>query len=120
MIQRMTKLVCADNTGAKVVMCIGRLGKARFAKVGSVISTTVKSAAVGSKCQVGEVHRALVIRQKKEYRREDGRHIRFGDNAVIMLGPDFRPLGSRINGPVPLELRKTQHIKVMSLAKTVV
>jgi large subunit ribosomal protein L14 len=101
-------------------MCIGIHGNRRSATIGSIISCSVKEVHPFSNINPGEVFRALVIRCRKEIGREDGRHIRFGDNAAVMLSKDFKPIGSRISGPVPRELRKTRYMKLISMAKVCV
>jgi large subunit ribosomal protein L14 len=128
MIQRMTRLLACDNSGAKQVMCIGMLGKpTTVARAGRVISVTVKSARPNGKVQAGTVHRALVVRCAKETPRGDGRWVRFGDNACVLLGPDGRtPLGTRVFGPVSADLYSRcisgggDWLKVLSLASRVI
>ena len=121
MINKLTRLVCADNSGAKKVMAIGFLKKVFPGRVGSIISTTAKDVAANStQVQKGDVNMALVIRTRKEWKRYDGSHIRFSDNACILLGKDYKPLGTRVSGPVPLELRRTRYVKLLSLAPFVV
>ena len=102
-------------------MCIGFLGNHRPARVGSIISVTCKEAVQNSQMvRKGDVNRALIIRQKKHMQRADGSVIRFSENACVLLSKDYKPLGTRVNGPVPLELRKTRFVKLMSLAPAVV
>lgn len=122
MIQRMTRLIVADNTGAKQAMCIGMLGKpTTLATAGRVISVTIKSAKPSAKAKCGTVHKALVVRCAKETPRGDGRFVRFGDNACVLLGPDGRtPLGTKVNGPVSAQLRTQNWLKVLSLSNRVI
>lgn len=118
MIQPQTRLKVADNTGAKEIMCIRVLGgsKIRFGTVGDVIIASVKDAAPGGNAKKGEVVRAVIVRVSKEYGRTDGSHIRFDDNAAVLIRPDGNPRGTRIFGPVARELRDKQFMKIVSLA----
>lgn len=123
MILRQTRLLVADNTGAKVAMCIGMAGKpADHATVGRVIKVTIKEvrSGVALKVKPGEVHDALVIRCRQNMARDDGRVLRFDENAVVLVGPDGKPLGTKVHGPVPLELKKANWLKVLSLSSRVV
>jgi large subunit ribosomal protein L14 len=121
MIFPQTRLVVADNTGAKLIQCIGMLGKKKVASVGRIITVSVKSVRNSSaKVKPGEVHRALVVRTKKHIQRSDGQFVRFDDNAAIILTPDFSPLGTRITGPVSHELLNGNWAKVVSLATRVI
>jgi large subunit ribosomal protein L14 len=117
-IQPQTRLKVADNTGAKEIMCIRVLGgsKIRFGTVGDVIIASVKDAAPGGNAKKGEVVRAVIVRVSKEYGRTDGSHIRFDDNAAVLIRPDGNPRGTRIFGPVARELRDKQFMKIVSLA----
>ena len=113
----------ADNTGAKVAMCIGILGKPfDVASTGRLIKVTIKEVRknVQLKVRPGEVHNALIVRCRQGMLREDGRTIRFDENACVLLGPDLKPLGSRVMGPVPLELKKGSWLKVLSLSSRVI
>lgn len=118
MIQPQTRLKVADNTGAKEIMCIRVLGgsRVRFGSVGDVIVASVKDAAPGGNAKKGEVVRAVIVRVAKEYGRADGSHIRFDDNAAVLIRPDGNPRGTRIFGPVARELRDKQFMKIVSLA----
>ena len=118
MIQPQTRLKVADNTGAKEIMCIRVLGgsRVRWGSVGDVIIASVKDATPGGNAKKGEVVRAVIVRQAKEYRRDDGSHIRFDDNAAVLIRPDGNPRGTRIFGPVARELRDKQFMKIVSLA----
>ena len=121
MIQTQTLLQVADNSGAKVVMCIKVLGgsKRRYASVGDVIKVAVKQAIPRGKVRKGQVVSALVVRNKKGVRRQDGSLIRFDDNAVVLLNNQHAPLGTRIFGPVTRELRTDKFMKIVSLAPEV-
>ncbi len=118
MIQPQTRLKVADNTGAKEIMCIRVLGGARvrWGEVGDVIIASVKDANPGGNAKKGEVVRAVIVRTAKEYGRPDGSHIRFDDNAAVLIRPDGNPRGTRIFGPVARELRDKQFMKIVSLA----
>lgn len=127
MILRQTRLKVADNTGAKIVMCFGILGYPRqHASVGRVIKVTVKEVYRPSeggpplRVRPGQVCNALVIRCRQNLQRDDGRVIRFDDNAAILLTRDFKPIGSKVSGPVPLELKKGNWLKVLSLSSRII
>lgn len=121
MIQAESVLDVADNSGAKRVKCIKVLGgsKRRYAGVGDVIVVSVKDAAPNGKVKKGQLHRAVIVRTKKEIRRRDGSYIRFDKNSAVLIGTDNEPLGSRIFGPVARELRAKQFMKIVSLAPEV-
>jgi large subunit ribosomal protein L14 len=121
MIQMQTVLTVADNSGARSVMCIKVLGgsKRRYAGVGDVIRVSVKDAVPRGKVKKGEVWHAVVVRTKKRVRRGDGSVIRFDSNAVILLTAQLQPLGTRVFGPVPRELRTERFMKIISLASEV-
>ena len=121
MIQQETRLQVADNTGAKEVLCIKVLGGSRkkYALTGDLIVISIKKAIPGSNVKKGEIHKAVVVRTRKERRRKDGSYIRFDDNAVVLLNPNDEPLGTRIFGPVARELREKQFMKIVSLAPEV-
>ncbi|MFZ0218758.1 MAG: 50S ribosomal protein L14 [Candidatus Aquirickettsiella sp.] len=121
MIQMQTELAVADNSGARSVMCIKVLGgsKRRYAGVGDVIRVSVKDAVPRGKVKKGEVWHAVVVRTKKRVRRSDGSVIRFDSNAVILLTAQLQPLGTRVFGPVPRELRTERFMKIISLASEV-
>lgn len=121
MIQAQTRLVVADNTGAKEIMCIKVLGGSRrkYANIGDVIVASVKEAMPGGVVKKGDVVRAVVVRSKKGLRRPDGTHIRFDDNAGVLLGDEKEPKGTRIFGPVARELREKEFMKIVSLAPEV-
>ena len=117
MIQAESRLVVADNSGAKECLCIRVLGgtRRRYASVGDVIVVAVKSVIPSSEVKNGTVSKALIVRTKKEYRRADGSYIRFDDNACVLLNNAGELRGSRIFGPVARELRAV-NMKVVSLA----
>jgi large subunit ribosomal protein L14 len=121
MIQAFTRLKVADNTGAREIMCIKVLGgtRRRYARVGDVIVASVKVAAPGGSVKKKEVVRAVVVRTAKEYGRPDGSHIRFDDNAAVILDMDQNPRGTRIFGPVGRELRDRGFMRIVSLAPEV-
>ncbi len=121
MIQPQTRLRVADNTGAKVIMCIRVLGGSvvKYGRVGDVIVASVKVANPNSNVRKGEVVRAIIVRTAKEYGRPDGSHIRFDDNAAVIVGRENNPRGTRIFGPVARELREKQYMKIVSLAPEV-
>ena len=121
MIQQESRLVVADNSGAKEVLCIRVLGgtKRRYASIGDKIVVAVKSASPSGDVKKGAVSKALIVRTKKEVRRQDGSYIRFDDNACILLNNAGEMRGSRIFGPVARELRATDYTKVVSLAPEV-
>jgi large subunit ribosomal protein L14 len=122
MIQQESKLKVADNTGAREVLCIRVLGGSRrkYGGVGDVITATVKAATPHGAVRKGEIVRAVIVRTAKEYRRSDGSHIRFDDNAAVILdGVSQNPKGTRIFGPVARELREKGFTKIMSLAPEV-
>lgn len=121
MIQSESRLIVADNSGAKEVLCIHVLGGSarRYASVGDKIVVTIKSAMPTSQVKKGTVSKAVVVRTKKEIRRKDGSYIRFEDNAAVLLTPQDEPRGTRIFGPVARELREKQFMKIVSLAPEV-
>lgn len=121
MIQAYTRLKIADNTGAKQIMCVNIPGgtRRRYAHVGDVIVATVKRAMPHGMIKEGEVVRAVVVRVAKPYRRLDGSHIRFDENAAVILSEKNNPRGSRIFGPVARELREKNFTKIISLAPEV-
>ena len=121
MVQEETNLIVADNSGAKKVQCIRVLGGSdrRYASVGDLIVVSVKSAIPGGGVKKGEVSRAVVVRTKKEIRRNDGSYIRFDENAAVLLNAQGEPKGTRIFGPVARELRDKKFMKIISLAPEV-
>lgn len=121
MIQMQSELDVADNSGARRVMCIKVLGgsKRRYAGVGDVIKVSIKEAIPRGKVKKGEVLNAVVVRTKKGVRRADGSLLRFDSNAVILLNAQLQPIGTRVFGPVPRELRSELFMKIISLAPEV-
>ena len=121
MIQQTTELDVADNSGAKRVMCIKVLGgsKRRYASIGDVIVVSVKEAIPRGRVKKGSVMKAIVVRTAKDIRRADGSTIRFDRNAAVLINPQGEPVGTRIFGPVPRELRAKNQMKIISLAPEV-
>lgn len=121
MIQSETRLGVCDNSGAKEILCIKVLGgsKRRYAKVGDIITASVKQAAPNGTVKKKAVVHAVVVRTKNIIRRKDGSTIRFDDNAAVIIGEDKLPKGTRIFGPVPRELRDQGYAKIVSLAPEV-
>jgi large subunit ribosomal protein L14 len=120
-IQPQTLLRVGDNTGAKKLMCIRVLGGSfrRYASVGDVIIASVKEASPGGVVKKGEVVRAVVVRTRKEIRRNDGSYIKFSENAAVIINDQNNPRGTRIFGPVARELREREFMKIVSLAPEV-
>jgi large subunit ribosomal protein L14 len=121
MIQQETNLDVADNSGAKRVQCIKVLGgsKRRYASVGDIIVVSVKDAIPRGRVKKGTVMKAIVVRTAKDIRRADGSVIRFDRNAAVLINPQGEPVGTRIFGPVPRELRAKNQMKIISLAPEV-
>lgn len=121
MVQMMTYLNVADNSGAKKVQCIKVLGgsKRKTAGVGDIIRVSVKDALPNAPVRKGDVESAVIVRTAKEYRRVDGTYIRFDDNACVLIDATGAPQGKRIFGPVARELREADHMKIVSLAPEV-
>jgi len=122
MIQQQTRLEVADNSGAKVIMCIKVLGgtRARYAGLGDVIVASVKDAIPGAQVKRKDVVKAVVVRLKKETRRKDGSYIRFDTNSAVIINDQNLPRGTMIFGPVARELREKNFLKIISLAPEVV
>ena len=122
MVQPQTNLKVADNTGAKKLMCIRVLGGSfrRSGNIGDVIIASVKSAIPGGMVKKGDVVKAVIVRTSKGLRRADGTHIRFDDNAAVIIDNQKQPKGTRIFGPVARELRDRDYMKVISLAPEVI
>jgi large subunit ribosomal protein L14 len=120
-IQQESRLRVADNTGAKMLLCIRVLGGSgrRYAGIGDVIVGAVKDAIPGGNVKKGEVVKAVIVRTTKERRRADGSYIKFDENAAVILKPDGDPRGTRIFGPVGRELREKKFMKIISLAPEV-
>ena len=121
MIQTESTLEVADNSGARKVACIRVLGgtKRKYASIGDVIVVAVKDAIPNAKVKKGEVRRAVVVRTRKGIARSDGSHIKFDDNAAVLLDQAKEPVGTRIFGPVARELRGRKFMKIISLAPEV-
>lgn len=121
MIQMQTMLDAADNSGARLLMCVKVKGgsKRRYASVGDVIKVSVKEAVPHGKVKKGEMYDAVVVRTKKGIRRSDGSLIRFDSNAAVLLDNQLQPIGTRIFGPVTRELRGAEFMKIVSLAPEV-
>jgi len=122
MIQEYTRLIIADNSGAKVGMCVKVLGGTgrRYGRLGDVVVMSVKDAMPGSQIKKGSTHKAVIVRTKKAQRRMDGSYIRFDENAAVLIDELKEPKGTRIFGPVARELRDRQFMKIVSLASEVV
>ena len=122
MVQQESRLSVADNSGAKEVLCIRVLGgtRKRYASIGDQIVVTVKNALPSGNIKKGTVTRAVVVRTRKEIRRNDGSYIRFDDNAVVLLNNAGEMIGTRIFGPVARELRDKKFMKIVSLAPEVI
>ena len=121
MIQEESNLVVADNSGAKKVRCIRVLGGSnkQYAGVGDIVVVTVKAAIPNGNVKKGTLSRAVIVRTKKETRRNDGSYIRFDENAAVLIGDNNEPKGTRIFGPVARELREKKFMKIISLAPEV-
>jgi large subunit ribosomal protein L14 len=121
LIQQESRLVVADNSGAKELLCIRVLGGStrRYANIGDVIVATVKDATPGGVVKKGEVVKAVVVRTRKGASRPDGSYIKFDENAAVIIKDDKNPRGTRIFGPVARELREKQYMKILSLAPEV-
>ena len=122
MVQSYTRLTCADNTGARSIMCITVLGgtRRRYARVGDVIRASVKEATPNSQVRKGELVRAVIVRTAKEHRRSDGTYIKFDKNAAVLIDDQNQPRGTRIFGPVARELREKEFTRIISLAPEVI
>jgi len=121
MIQQESRLVAADNSGAKELLCIRVLGgsKRRYGHIGDIIVCTVKDASPGGVVKKGEVVRAVIVRTVKGTRRADGSYVKFDENAAVIIKEDKTPRGTRIFGPVARELREKQFSRILSLAPEV-
>lgn len=122
MIQQESYLKVADNTGAKEIHCIRVLGgsKRKYGNIGDVIVASVRKAAPGGTVKKGEVVKAVIVRTKRDVRREDGTYVRFDENAAVLIKEDKNPRGTRIFGPVARELREKDYMKILSLAPEVI
>lgn len=122
MIMEQTVLDVADNSGARTVRCFKVLGGTgrRYAHVGDVIVGSVQKVIPGSEVKHGEVVRGVVVRTRSPIRREDGSYVRFDRNALVLIGPNEEPRGTRIFGAIPRELRQKNYMRIISLAAEVV
>lgn len=121
MIQTESKLYVADNSGAKIVICIKVLGssKRRYAYIGDLIKVSVKKCIPNGKVKKGDIYNAVLVRSAKGVRRIDGSLLKFDNNAVVVLNNKLEPIGSRIFGPIARELRCERFMKIISLASEV-
>jgi large subunit ribosomal protein L14 len=121
MVQQESRLVVADNSGAKEVLVIKVLGgtRRRYANIGDVVVVTVKKATPAGLVKKGEIVRAVIVRSKHGLRRPDGSYIKFDENAAVIIKDDMNPRGTRIFGPVARELREKNFMKILSLAPEV-
>ncbi len=121
MIQAQTRLKVADNSGAKEIMCIKVMGGSfvRSGNIGDVIVASVKSVIPNGSVKKGQVVKAVIVRTTKGIMRPDGSHIKFDDNAAVIIGADKNPVGTRIFGPIARELRDRDYMKIISLAPEV-
>jgi large subunit ribosomal protein L14 len=121
MIQKESKLKVADNSGAKIIECFNVLGgtRKRYAQLGDIIVASVKSAEPRAAVKKGDVVKAVVVRQRKEYRRADGSYIRFDENAAVIINGNKEPVGTRVFGPIAREIRESGYMKIVSLAPEV-
>ena len=122
MISSTTFLESADNTGAKRLYCIKVLGGTRrkYARLGDIVVVSIKEAIPNSKVEKGAVHRAVIVRTRKEQRRTDGSYVRFDNNAAVLITKENEPIGTRVFGPIARELRTKGFMKIISLAPEVV
>lgn len=122
MVQAQTMLNCADNSGAKSMMCFKVLGgsRRRYASVGDIVVCAVKDALPNAGVKKGDVVKAVIVRTKKEIRRRDGSYIRFDQNAAVIINDQKEPTGTRIFGPVARELRDRAFMRIVSLAPEVI
>ena len=121
MVQMRSILDVADNSGARKIAVINPIGGStgRYARLGDLITASVKEATPDSNVKKGQVVKAVIVRTRKEQRRKDGSYIRFDRNAAVLVNNQMEPVGTRIFGPVPRELRAKNHMKIMSLAPEV-
>jgi len=121
-IQSTTYLDSADNTGAKRLFCIKVLGGSgrKYARLGDVVVVSVKEAIPNAKVDKGSVHQAVIVRVRKEQRRNDGSYVRFDNNAAVLITKENEPMGTRVFGPIARELRTKGFMKIISLAPEVV
>ena len=122
MVQQQSRLMVADNTGAKEFMVIRCLGGShrKYARIGDVVVASVKEASPGGVVKKGDVVKAVIVRTVKETRRADGSYVKFDENAAVIIANDGNPKGTRIFGPVARELREKKYMKILSLAPEVI
>jgi large subunit ribosomal protein L14 len=122
MVQRFTRLRVIDNSGAKTGMCIGILGASarKYATLGDIIIVSIKDAIPASPIKEGSIQRAVIVRTKKEYKREDGTYIRFDENACVLITKEGEPIGTRVFGPIAREIREKKFMRIASLAPELV
>jgi large subunit ribosomal protein L14 len=121
MIQMQTMLRVADNSGAKLVLCINVLGPSnrRVGEIGDIVVGSVRRRLPTSDIEKGQIVRGVIVRTRSAYRRKDGTYIRFDDNAIVLLNPQGEPMGTRVFGPVARELRDRKMLRIISLAPEV-
>ncbi len=121
MIQQESRLLVTDNSGAKEILCIRVLGgtRRRYARVGDIITATVKHASPTGTVKKKQVVKAVVVRSRRSIKRRDGSTIKFDDNAAVIVDDDKQPRGTRVFGPVPRELRELGYMKIISMAPEV-
>ena len=122
MIQPRTMLKVVDNTGAKIIQCFRVLGgtRRRYAQIGDIIVAAVKKAEPRRQVKKHDIVRAVIVRQRKAFRRKDGTYLRFDDNAAVILETKKEPKGGRISGPIPYEIREKGFEKIAALAEELV
>ena len=122
MVQQETRLRVADNTGAKELLCIRVMGGStrRYAGIGDIIVASVKKAIPGGSVKKGDVVKAVIVRTTKGLNRNDGSHVRFDDNAAVIIDNQKQPKGTRVFGPIARELRDKGYMKIISLASEVI
>lgn len=122
MIKRRTLLMCADNSGATKLQCIGfvGLGNRDFAKIGDIITVSIKEAEPRKAIKKGEVAKAVIVRQRLPIRRKDGSYVRFYENAAVLIKTKNEPVGNRMFGPFPIEIKQKGFEKIASLAPELV
>src|SRR6187200_585630 len=122
MIQMRSILDVADNSGARKISVINPVGGStgRYARIGDIVTASVKEASPDGTVKKGQVVKAVIVRTRKEVRRRDGTYIRFDQNAAVLIKPDGEPIGTRVFGPVARELRERKFMKIVSLAPEVI
>ena len=122
MIQKESRVKVADNSGAKELLCIKVKGSSRrrYASLGDTFVATVKEVSPGGEIKKGDIVSAVLVRTKKEIRRDDGTYIRFDENAAVLINPQKQPIGTRVFGPISRELRSEEFMRIVSLAPEVI